>query len=212
MYGRILIRLFHNITALFQVETCLYAPSNAPSIDIRLSEVQEWHRSLGDVHEHDEPVVKNLSSLLQHFKEEYGIIISVCTSDHRSSTDKCLINWDINSIVDYSLCGDEVEEPKPSISPLMELCGRAGVHPRDCWVVGDTHNDTLMGHYGGCGLTVGVLSGSGNEEQLLNSGADIVLPTVQYLKPLLRNGHRDEPSPSSVIDETTPTTVRVKAA
>ena len=39
-----------------------------------------------------------------------------------------------------------------------------------------------MGRNGGCGLTIGVLSGSGSQDQLLRNGADIVLPNIGYLK------------------------------
>ena len=48
--------------------------------------------------------------------------------------------------------------------------------------IGDTSSDTIMGRNGGCGLTIGVLSGSGSQDQLLRNGADIVLPNIGYLK------------------------------
>ena len=116
------------------IETIKFFPTNAPSFTLMHSEVVEWHTSLGDVHSNDTPLVKNLPSLFQSFKDEYGIMISICTSDNRSSTNKCLSKWGINTIVDYTLCGDEVEEPKPSVLPLLELCGRAGVHPHEVWM------------------------------------------------------------------------------
>lgn len=44
--------------------------------------------------------------------------------------------------------------------------------------MGDTKNDTGMGRNSNAGLVVGVLSGSGTKEHLLETGADIVLEDV----------------------------------
>ena len=52
-------------------------------------------------------------------------------------------------------------------------------------VVGDTSSDCGMGINGGAGLVVGVLTGSGTREQLLNAGAHVVLPNVQHLEDML---------------------------
>ena len=45
-------------------------------------------------------------------------------------------------------------------------------------VVGDTTADTIMGRNAGVGWTVGVLTGTGTREQLLSTGADVVLDNV----------------------------------
>jgi phosphoglycolate phosphatase-like HAD superfamily hydrolase len=154
-------------------------------LTVQYQEVLEWHQDLGDIHAEDLPLIKSLPRFLQHFKR-HGIIISICTSDDRASTNACLQNWDISDLVDFSICGDEVgKECKPSPEPLFELCRRAGVSPSESLVVGDTSSDTQMGVRAGAGFVVGVLTGSGNKEQLLNTGADIVLPSIIYLKGLL---------------------------
>jgi HAD superfamily hydrolase (TIGR01509 family) len=152
-------------------------------LNVDAHEVLLWHQNLGDIHAEDEPLVKNLPRLLAHFKH-HGIIISICTSDDRASTNTCMRNWGISHIIDYSLCGDEVLHSKPSPQPLLELCRRAGVSPSECIVVGDTSSDTIMGYQAGARV-VGVLTGSGTQEQLLETGADIVLPNIEYLKDLL---------------------------
>lgn len=128
-------------------------------------------------------LVDDLPRLLKHFKY-HGIIISVCTSDDRASTNACLRNWGIAHLVDYSLSGDEVTYSKPSPQPLLQLCQSAGVSPRDCLVVGDTTSDTGMARASGA-RAVGVLTGSGKREQLLETGADCVLPNIGHLKDLL---------------------------
>ena len=154
---------------------------------IRHNEVMKWHQELGDIHANDSPLISDLPRYLSQF-HNHGIIISICTSDDRDSTTKCMANWGITNFVDYSICGDELvpEECKPSPEPLYELCRRAGVLPSECLVVGDTSNDTqIMGVRGGAGYVVGVLTGSGTKDQLLNTGANIVLPNIGYLEKLL---------------------------
>lgn len=148
-------------------------------------EVLGWHKNLGDIHSEDLPLIKNMPRFLQHLKH-HDIMISICTSDDRAATNACMQNWGITDLVDFSICGDEVgEECKPSPQPLYELCRRAGLSPSECFVVGDTHNDTKMGARSGAGFVVGVLTGSGTTEQLLETGADIVLPHIGYLTDLL---------------------------
>ena len=152
---------------------------------IEHEEVLGWHQNLGDIHSEDLPLIKNMPRFLQHLKH-HGILISICTSDDRAATNACMQNWGITHLVDFSICGDEVgEECKPSPQPLYELCRRAGLSPSECFVVGDTHNDTKMGARSGAGFVVGVLTGSGTTENLLETGADIVLPHIGYLTDLL---------------------------
>ncbi|KAL7431888.1 hypothetical protein ACHAXH_002881, partial [Discostella pseudostelligera] len=136
---------------------------------IEHEEVLGWHQNLGDIHSEDLPLIKNMPRFLQHLKH-HGIMISICTSDDRAATNACMQNWGIADLVDFSICGDEVgEECKPSPQPLNELCRRAGLSPDECFVVGDTSNDTKMGSRSGAGFVVGVLTGSGTTEQLLET-------------------------------------------
>ncbi len=127
-------------------------------LHVSIDEVTSWHESLGDIHAEDPPLIEDVQGFLKYLKS-HGILISVCTSDDRGSTNACLRNWQIEHLVDYSICGDEVTRAKPSPHPLLELCGRAGVLPEECLVVGDTSADMGMGVHGRAGLVVGVLTG-----------------------------------------------------
>ena len=55
-------------------------------------------------------------------------------------------------------------------------------------MVGDTTADTGMGKNAGMGLVIGVLSGSGTKEQLLATGATVILQDIgkipEYLESL----------------------------
>lgn len=181
-------------------------------LQVKHHEVLEWHQKLGDIHTNDLPLIKNLPEFLQHFKNQ-GIMVSICTSDDRSSTNACMRNWEISDIVDFSICGDEVQESKPSPQPLMELCSLAGVLPKECLVIGDTSSDTMMGAKTGS-LVVGVLTGSGTSSQLLDTGAHIVLPNIGYLKDLLLLSTPSSPVKDISIDDESSrlSPIKVKAA
>ena len=58
------------------------------------------------------------------------------------------------------------------------ICRELGVKPADTIMVGDTPADTLMGQKAKLGLTVGVLSGVGDREDLRD--ADIIVGDVTH--------------------------------
>jgi len=166
----------------------------------------EWHRPIL-LHGADPPVISNLRSVLLDC-QRHGLILSVCTSDERTSTDQALANWNVDDLISYSICGDEVDNPKPSAEPLQRLCQRHSMMttttttttrtrtttttdqevllPQECIVVGDTSSDTGMAQNAQALLCIGVLTGSSTAELLMTSGAHVVVPHVGYIPALLR--------------------------
>ena len=147
--------------------------------------VRNWQESLGDLHGNDEPLVSDLGGMLRRCKDDFGVGIAVCTSDVRASTDAAIRYWEIWREVDHSVCGDEVVAPKPCAEPLMKVCSLAGVDPKECIMVGDTTHDIIMAKNAGAGMVVGVLSGSGEAQQLRSCGADHILADVSEIPNLL---------------------------
>ena len=166
---------------------------------------KEWSYGLDDLHGGDDPVIDNLRGMMEEC-HEMGYLVAVCTSDDRAGTDQALKAWGIDTVVDVSICGDEVNgHGKPSPVPLQLLCERATeyalrncleeqtsirpkiqVTPQNCIMVGDTTADTGMAVAADVGFCVGVLTGSGTTEQLLGTGADLVLDDVGHIPTLLR--------------------------
>lgn len=69
---------------------------------------------------------------------------------------------------------------KPSPEPVLWAAEQMGVAPARCLMVGDTVVDIIAGKAAGT-QTVGVLSGFGEEDELLAAGADLILPSVAEL-------------------------------
>ena len=159
----------------------------------------EWHRPI-PLHGADPPLLSNLRSVLLDC-QRHGLILAVCTSDERTSTDQALANWNVDDLISYSICGDEVDHPKPSAEPLQRLChhvskkttmttisaspNQEGLSPQECIVVGDTSSDTGMAQNAKAHLCIGVLTGSSTAELLMTSGAHVVVPHVGYIPALL---------------------------
>ena len=159
---------------------------------------EEWHEELGDLHGQDAPLVDDLRGMLLSCRE-LGYTVGICTSDDRKGTEMAMKAWNIEDLVDVSICGDEVSDGKPSAVPLQRLCALATAQlqqqqqqggqvvylPQDCIVVGDTSSDTKMARAAKAGFCVGVLTGSGTTEQLVETGAHMILPCVGHIPALL---------------------------
>jgi phosphoglycolate phosphatase-like HAD superfamily hydrolase len=168
------------------------------SVNITMDLVQQWHHELGNLHGQDSPVIDDLRSMMLDC-QDMGYLVAVCTSDDRPATDAALKAWKIEDVVDTSICGNEVACGKPSPLPLYELCSKTNEHlrerdllgalgeilPQDCIMVGDTTADTGMSRAASVGFCVGVLTGSGTTEQLLNEGAHLIVPDVSHIPALL---------------------------
>jgi len=118
----------------------------------------------------------NLSSLFKQLKQK-GMKIAICTSDSREGTVEFLTKLSLDPLVDMVLCGDDKDSiSKPNPHNALFICDKLGVSPEQTIMVGDTPADTIMGQTASLGLTVGVLSGVGDNKDLAD--ADLIVPDV----------------------------------
>ncbi len=73
---------------------------------------------------------------------------------------------------------------KPKADPIIWAAKEMGLPPQDCLMVGDTVMDIRSGKAAGA-QTIGVLSGFGEKEELIENGADQILLSVAELQDLL---------------------------
>jgi len=118
----------------------------------------------------------NLSALFKQLKQK-GVKIAICTSDSREGTHEFLTKLSLDPLVDMVLCGDDKDSiSKPNPHNALFICDKLGVSPEQTIMVGDTPADTIMGQTASLGLTVGVLSGVGDNKDLAD--ADLIVPDV----------------------------------
>ena len=77
---------------------------------------------------------------LLEFLEEKGIKKVVATSTSRKKAEYMLENAGILDRFDFLVCGDEVKNGKPKPEIFIKAAERAGVTPKKCMVLEDSHN------------------------------------------------------------------------
>ncbi|KXA98986.1 hypothetical protein AKJ41_06185 [candidate division MSBL1 archaeon SCGC-AAA259O05] len=78
----------------------------------------------------------------------------------------------------------KAESSKPCPRALKELCNQMEVEPRRCVMVGDSSADMKMGESVGM-VNIGVLTGVASEKELIESGANGVIPRIACLPEVL---------------------------
>jgi len=121
----------------------------------------------------------DVSGVLQRLQVA-GVRVAVVTTDSRAETGETLRQMGIAHLIDYKVCGDEGQPPKPAPDMLLAACARLGIAPSRCAVVGDTVADLLMGSRAGAGFRAAVLTGAGDPAQL-KALADVVLSSIEEI-------------------------------
>ena len=116
--------------------------------------------------------------------QKKSIKIAVCTSDSREGTEDLLKSENVEHLVDMVMCGDDVENvAKPAPDNILNICKLLKVKPEQAFMIGDTPADTIMGRAANTGLTIGVLTGVGVTNDLLD--ADFVVDNVTAVVDLI---------------------------
>ncbi|MFO0611443.1 MAG: HAD family hydrolase [Polyangiaceae bacterium] len=122
----------------------------------------------------------------------FGVRVALDTGFSRRILNAVLhrVGWLEGAVVDFTVTSDEVPRGRPHpdmIHRAMHVLEVDDGH-RVC-KVGDTIADIREGRAAGCGLVVGVTSGTGTRDELARAGADLVLDSIADLPGLLARHH-----------------------
>ncbi|WP_421914692.1 HAD family hydrolase [Mesorhizobium sp.] len=106
--------------------------------------------------------------------------LGVATNDSTSGAEKTLVTLGVSQLFDAAYGYDSVANPKPAPDTIIAFSDLTGLKPADIAMVGDNRHDLEMARAGGCGLAIGVLSGTGTRESL-SEIADVILDSVADL-------------------------------
>jgi phosphonatase-like hydrolase len=110
--------------------------------------------------------VPGASAVFDRIRSE-GIRVALNTGFHRAIVDVILDRLDWRPQIDASIASDEADRGRPHPDMIRALMQRLGVtNPSRVAKVGDTPADLEEGRNAGCGLIVGVTSGTHTREQL----------------------------------------------
>ena len=110
--------------------------------------------------------------------------LSIVSARGQKSTFRFLFQFDLIPFFKAVATGQTCSRTKPYPDPIVWAAQRMGVSPSACLMIGDTPVDILTGKNAGA-QTVGVLCGFGEEKELEQAGADLILNSTADLVNLL---------------------------
>jgi HAD superfamily hydrolase (TIGR01549 family) len=129
-------------------------------------------------------IYKGILELIKELKLK-GVKLGIVTSKYGSIARKFLKDLRLASLFDVVI-GEGNAELKPSAAPVLYACRAQRVNPKNCILVGDSHNDIICGKKANC-KTIAVLWGYGSREDIIKARPDYCVDSVKELRSLLKN-------------------------
>lgn len=117
---------------------------------------------------------------------ENGVLVALNTGFNRSTLTIMLDTLGLADSVDATATQVEAGAGRPSPAMIEHVAAQLGVtSPADVAVLGDTRSDMESAKSFGAALSIGVLTGEHDEEQLRQAGADHVVAVITDAEQLL---------------------------
>lgn len=123
----------------------------------------------------DIEIIEGVQETLKSLHDK-GYLLAIVSADDTASMDLFIDKYSIREYFDMIITSDTSEYHKPQKELLQLIMNDLNVAKEKTMMVGDTEMDIELGQNGEVGKIVGVLSGSGNQQDLRN--AHVVLDSV----------------------------------
>lgn len=123
-------------------------------------------------------LVPGVDEMLAQLHGRYPM--SVVSARDEKSTMRFLNQFDLCKYFDVIVTGLSTPHTKPYPDPILLAAQKMGARPEECLMVGDTTVDIRAGKAAGA-QAVGVLCGFGEEAELKQLGADLILGSTSEL-------------------------------
>ncbi len=161
----------------------LYEATDRLGLDAPLLKLSRALRAFLPAREPTYRLVPGVREMLASLAPRYRL--AVVSARPRPSTLGFLDHFGLRPYFQTCIATAETcERTKPDPAPLRWAAQCLGVPPEACLMVGDTTVDMRAGRAAGA-QTVGVLCGFGEEAELRQAGADLILPTTADLAAVL---------------------------
>ena len=152
-------------------------------VDDELVSISDWLHDRGwlKTKAHDYLVVPGAASALLALREQFPM--SVISARPKRGTHAFLEGSQLLPLFKFIASGQSAPRTKPHPNPVFLAAEMMGVKADACLMIGDTTVDILAGKRAGA-QTAGVLSGFGEEQELRDAGADMILESVAALPAL----------------------------
>jgi len=126
-------------------------------------------------------LVPGVDKMLELMQGRYPM--SIVSARDAQSTMRFLTQFDLTKYFDVVVTGLSTPHTKPYPDPVLLAAQKLGVSPQECLMIGDTTVDMRAGKAAGA-QTLGVLCGFGEEDELRQLGADLILKSTSELPQL----------------------------
>jgi HAD superfamily hydrolase (TIGR01549 family) len=123
-------------------------------------------------------LVPDVDRMLAQMHGRYPM--AVVSARDEKSTLRFLDRFDLRKYFDVIVTGLSAPHTKPYPDPILLAAQKMGVKPKECLMIGDTTVDMRAGKSAGA-QAVGVLCGFGEEDELRQLGADLILKSTSEL-------------------------------
>lgn len=113
-----------------------------------------------------------------------GKKLAVATNKPYFLAQGILLELDMWKDFNMVIGGDSMPDKKPSPEPIIKILGELGVSPQDAVMVGDSPIDNEAGRAAGIS-TIGVTYGFRDKNELLLSGFDILIDSIDELQNMI---------------------------
>jgi len=120
--------------------------------------------------------------------------LGIATNDSEAGARAMLAPFNVLDKLDYLAGYDSGHGAKPGPGMALGFCRALGLAPESVAVIGDNGHDLAMGRQAGCGLVIGVLTGTSARDDLAGD-ADHVLDDITQLPALLERTNMTELQP-----------------
>lgn len=130
---------------------------------------------------------KNIPNLFNQIKEK-NIKICLNTGFNKNIQEELIRKLNLNTLIDDYICSDDVQNERPDPDMIIELMKKHNINdPKQVIKIGDTKNDILEGLNANCLLSIGVLTGRSNFNNLIDAGANHIINDLNDLEIIPNN-------------------------
>lgn len=139
---------------------------------------------------YDEAKISTFDGMEIFFEKlrNYNIKVVLNTGYDYNTAHKLMskLNWVVGNQIDALITADDVVNGRPNPDMIEMAMRKFGItNAAQVLKAGDSEIDIIEGKNSGCGITVGVLSGAQNREQLEAAHPDYILQNVTELESII---------------------------
>ncbi len=163
----------------------IYSLADKLGLDNSLVAIGDFFYELG-IKDSPEPyiLIEGIRELLVDLRNDFPL--SIISARGQKSAYRFLFQFELLPFFTAVSTSETCVHTKPFPDPILWAAEKMGVPASACLIVGDTVVDILAGKNAGA-QTVGVLCGFGEEKELRQAGADVVLDKTTDLLRLIRS-------------------------